>query len=65
MAKLPKYWLSRDKRYFDTKADATAGDVLKRALGEDGGSMRIEKLRGGYQCDIHPATQSFDRAGCA
>jgi Uncharacterized protein conserved in bacteria (DUF2188) len=64
MAKLPKYTLAHDNRRddwkiqndaskrivkrFDTKADATAGGVLKRMLGKDGGSVRIEKLRGGY-----------------
>jgi hypothetical protein len=35
----------------DTKEDATARGALKRALGEDGGSVRIEKVRGGYQED--------------
>lgn len=34
---------------FDTKEDATAGGVLKRAIGKEGGSVRIEKVRGGYQ----------------
>jgi hypothetical protein len=65
MAKLPKYTLSHDQKHdnwklqndathrvakrFDTKADATTGRVLKRALGADGGSVRIEKVHGGYQ----------------
>ena len=65
MAKLPKYTLSHDKKQddwklqndasnrivkrFDTKEDATVRGALKRALGEDGGSVRIEKVRGGYQ----------------
>jgi hypothetical protein len=65
MAKLPKYSLSHndgrerwelreDKTHrfvkaFETKADATAGGVLERTLGRDGGSVKIEKVRGGYQ----------------
>lgn len=34
---------------FETKEDATAGGVLKKALGPEGGSVRIEKKHGGYQ----------------
>lgn len=34
---------------FDTKADATKGGVLERALGRTGGSVKIEKVKGGYQ----------------
>jgi uncharacterized protein DUF2188 len=65
MARLPKFTLSHDQKRddwklqgdasnrvvkrFGTKADATAGGVLKKAVGSDGGSVRIEKLRGGYQ----------------
>jgi hypothetical protein len=65
MPRLPNYTLSHDKKNdgwklqndasnrvlkrFETKADATARGVLKRAVGEDGGSVRIEKVRGGYQ----------------
>ena len=65
MARLPKFTLSRDKKNddwklqndasdrvvkrFETKADATAGGVLKKAVGTEGGSVRIQKVRGGYQ----------------
>jgi len=65
MGNLPKYTLSKDqkkedwvlrqdasgqvKRRFDTKAEATAGGALPKALGSAGGSVRIEKERGGYQ----------------
>jgi hypothetical protein len=34
---------------FDTKANATAGGALSRALGTQGGSVKIEKLSGRYQ----------------
>lgn len=65
MTKLPKLTLSHDKkkddwkltndstdrvvRRFDTKADATKGGVLERAVGDAGGSVKIEKLNGRYQ----------------
>lgn len=65
MAKLPKYTLSRDKKngdwrleqegadrakkIFETKGDATAGGVLRKALGAEGGSVRIKKTDGTYQ----------------
>jgi hypothetical protein len=65
MARLPKLTLSFDQkkenwklendqsdkvvRRFETKDDATAGGVLKKALGTEGGSVRIEKKHGGYQ----------------
>ena len=65
MSKLRKYTLShsesRDRwelrqdktrelvKSFDTKADATGGGVLARALGKEGGSVKIEKISGGYQ----------------
>ena len=64
MSRLPKYTLSFDRkqenwklendasdrvvRRFDTKAEATKGGVLKQAVGSQGGSVRIEKARGGY-----------------
>lgn len=64
MANLPRYTLSRDRneddwilrndmtgrvrRRFDTKSEATAGGVLGEALGSAGGSVRIEKIHGGY-----------------
>ncbi len=34
---------------FPTKEKATSGGVLKKAVGQDGGSIRIEKVKGGYQ----------------
>ncbi|MGY2909219.1 DUF2188 domain-containing protein (plasmid) [Bradyrhizobium quebecense] len=65
MTKLRKYTLShndnrdrwelkQDKTHtfvkaFDTKAEATAGGVLARSLGKEGGSVKIEKISGGYQ----------------
>ncbi len=65
MAKLPKYtleyhekkdkWvLENDKtdktvKSFETKADATKRGALKRALGEDGGSVKIQKTNGRFQ----------------
>ena len=64
MTKLPKYTLShndkkerwelkKDKTHelikaFDIKADATAGGVLKKAIGGTG-SVKIEKENGRYQ----------------
>ena len=40
----------RVARRFETKGDATEGGVLKRALGKDGGSVRIEyKNKSGYE----------------
>jgi hypothetical protein len=36
-------------RRFDTKAAATKGGVLRKALGSQGGSVRIEKEHGGFQ----------------
>lgn len=63
--KLPKFTLSHDNKKdnwkltndktgkvvktFKTKEDATAGGVLKKALGEDGGSVKIKKLDNKYQ----------------
>lgn len=66
MAKLPKYTLAFDDKKgdwklendktdkvikrFGTKDDATEGGVLKKALGSDGGSVRIEyKEKSGYE----------------
>ena len=34
---------------FDTKADATAGGVLEKAVGPDGGSVKIQKVDGKFQ----------------
>ena len=65
MVKLPKYTLSHNQnsdrwdlrkdtshnlvRSFNTKEQATKGGVLERAVGKEGGSVKIEKMRGGYQ----------------
>ena len=65
MPNLPRYTLSHDQkkddwvlkqdstgrtlRRFDTKQDATEAGVLKKAVGKQGGSVRIEKEHGGYQ----------------
>ncbi len=64
MAKLSTYTLSFDRkqenwklehdssdrvvRRFDTKTEATKGGVLEKAVGSKGGSVRIEKKKGGY-----------------
>lgn len=68
MAKLPKYtveydekkekWvLEKDKsnavlKQTNTKDEMTAGGVLKKALGEDGGSVKIQKLNGRFQREV-------------
>lgn len=65
MSKLPKYTLeydeSKDKwplkddvtnkvvKNFETKADATKGGALKRAVGAEGGSVKIQKENGRFQ----------------
>lgn len=65
MSKLPKYTLSKDKKndnwaltndttnrvvkHFDTKEDATKGGVLQNTLGNNGGSVKIQKENGKYQ----------------
>ncbi|MFZ3044250.1 MAG: DUF2188 domain-containing protein [Minisyncoccia bacterium] len=36
-------------KHFITKEAATKGGVLKKVLGTQGGSVRIEKKKGGYQ----------------
>ncbi len=62
MGNLPKYTLEYDEnkekwalendktdrtvKTFNTKEQATAGGVLKRVLGEEGGSVKIQKLNG-------------------
>ena len=64
MAKLPKFtlthndkkdrWdLKQDKsekviKHFETKEDATAGGVLKKAIGGEG-SVKIQKIDGDFQ----------------
>jgi hypothetical protein len=65
MPKLPKYTLALDKKNgkwtlrndrtnrveqsFGTKARAMTGGVLKRAVGRDGGSVKIKKENGRLQ----------------
>lgn len=65
MGKLPKYtlefnekkerWeLENDKtnrvvKSYPTKGDATAGGALRKALGGDGGSVKIQKQDGRFQ----------------
>lgn len=65
MGNLPKYTLEYDERKerwvlekdstgrtvrsFDTKEDATRRGVLKRAVGEEGGSVKIQKENGRFQ----------------
>ncbi|MDO9184141.1 MAG: DUF2188 domain-containing protein, partial [Bacteriovorax sp.] len=64
MVNLKKFTLSFDKKQenwklendktdrvikrFDTKENATGGGVLKKTIGKNGGSVRIEKKHGGY-----------------
>jgi hypothetical protein len=40
---------NRVVKRFDTKADATKGGVLKRAVGPEGGSVKIQKENGRFQ----------------
>ncbi len=65
MANLPKYTLKFDEKKerwalendktnrtvktFATKEAATVGGVLERAVGENGGSVKIQKLNGRFQ----------------
>jgi hypothetical protein len=65
MAKLPKFTLthnekkdrwdltkdgaSRPAASFDTKSDATKGGALEKAVGKDGGSVKIQKVDGQFQ----------------
>ena len=65
MPRLPKYTLThnekkdrwdlnddatgRTRRTFETKADATKGGALEKALGSGGGSVKIQKVDGRYQ----------------
>jgi len=65
MAKLPKFTLERNEKTdrwdlvkdttdrtvksFETKADATRGGALERAVGADGGSVKIQKENGRFQ----------------
>jgi hypothetical protein len=65
MAKLPKYTLTHNEKRdrwdltrdgsnrptatFDTKAEATKGGVLEKALGKSDGSVKIQKVSGTFQ----------------
>lgn len=65
MKKLPKFtlvhndkkatWdLKKDEskrvvKRFETKQEATKGGVLKKAIGNSGGSVKIQKLDGDYE----------------
>ena len=65
MAPLPRFTLSHDEnknkwvlthdrsrksvKTFTTKAAATRGGALKKAVGRDGGSVKIQKVSGRYQ----------------
>ncbi len=65
MAKLPKYTLDHNKqksvweltndktdkvvKQFERKQDATKGGVLEKAIGTEGGSVKIKKLDNKYQ----------------
>ena len=64
MADLPKFTVSkrddgkwalkgdgadRAKKLFDTKADVTKGGALEKAVGKDGGSVKIQKVDGKIQ----------------
>lgn len=64
-SKLPKFTLSHDEKKddwvlkqdkinktvkrFEDKQDATKGGVLKKAVGKDGGSVKIQKEDGKFQ----------------
>jgi len=65
MAKLPKFTLSYNEKKetwdlendktdkivkrFSIKEDATAGGALEKAVGENGGSVKIQKMNGKFQ----------------
>lgn len=65
MAKLPNFTLEKNEQKdrwdlknddtkrtidsFDTKAEATEGGVLKKAVGQAGGTVMIQKENGRYQ----------------
>lgn len=65
MARLPKFTLEYNERKerwalendktnrtiktFTTKERATTGGVLRKAVGENGGSVKIQKLNGRFQ----------------
>ncbi len=47
--RLEKEGSDRAVKLFDRKADATAGGVLRDAIGKAGGSVKIKKLDGKIQ----------------
>lgn len=65
MAKLPKFTVTKNEKKdrwdlvndktdkvvksFDTKAELTKGGVLEKAIGKDGGSVKIQKEDGKFQ----------------
>lgn len=49
MSGLPCGVFNRVVKRFDTKDEATTGGVLEKAVGNNGGSVRIEKKSGGYE----------------
>jgi len=65
MKRLPKFTLEYNERKdrwalgndktnrvvktFETKENATAGGVLRKAVGKDGGSVKIQKINGRFQ----------------
>lgn len=65
MAKLPKFTLDKNEKKdnwelkndssnkvvksFSTKAEATSGGALKKAVGGEGGSVKIQKENGRFQ----------------
>lgn len=65
MTKLPKFTLTHNEKKdrwdltkdgaskpsttFETKAEAIKGGVLEKALGNSGGSVKIQKVDGKYQ----------------
>jgi hypothetical protein len=67
MARLPKYTLEYDEKKdkwplkndatdkvvksFESKADATKGGALKKAVGADGGSVKIQKQNGNTEAE--------------
>lgn len=74
MAKLPKYTLDKNERTekwdlrkdnthelvktFGTKDNATQGGVLERAVGPNGGSVKIQKENGRFQEErTYPASK--------
>lgn len=52
--KKERWELENDKtnkivKSFETKEEATAGGVLEKAIGKEGGSVKIQKVNGRFQ----------------